>query len=92
MDATPKRAMVLAAGKGTRMQPLTDTMPKPLVKVAGRALLDHVLDRLGDAGVERAVVNVHHSASRSSPMWRDARRLGLRFPTSAACCSTPAVV
>jgi MurNAc alpha-1-phosphate uridylyltransferase len=46
------------------MRPLTDTMPKPLVKVAGKALLDHVLDRLDDAGVERAVVNVHHFAGQ----------------------------
>jgi len=56
--------MVLAAGMGTRMRPLTDAMPKPLVQVAGRALLDHVLDRLGDAGVECAVVNVHHFAEQ----------------------------
>ena len=60
----PRRAMVLAAGLGTRMQPLTDTMPKPLVKVAGKPLLDHVLDRLSDVGVERAVVNVHHFADQ----------------------------
>jgi MurNAc alpha-1-phosphate uridylyltransferase len=60
----PRRAMVLAAGMGTRMRPLTDTMPKPLVKVAGKPLLDHVLDRLADAGVERAVVNVHHFAEQ----------------------------
>src|SRR5678815_3140452 len=58
------RAMVLAAGLGTRMQPLTDTLPKPLVKVAGQALLDHVLDRLANAGVETAVVNVHHMADQ----------------------------
>ena len=58
------RAMVLAAGLGTRMRPLTDTLPKPLVQVAGQALLDHVLDRLADAGVETAVVNVHHMADQ----------------------------
>lgn len=67
--------MVLAAGFGTRMRPLTDHMPKPLVQVSGRPLLDHVLDKLGEAGVQRAVVNVHylpdqiiaHVATRQKP-------------------------
>ena len=60
----PRLAMVLAAGKGVRMRPLTDKIPKPLVAVAGKPLLDHVLDRLAGVGVEAAVVNVHHLAGQ----------------------------
>jgi MurNAc alpha-1-phosphate uridylyltransferase len=75
MPVKPSKAMVLAAGLGVRMRPLTDRMPKPLVRVAGRALLDHVLDKLGDAGAGEAVVNVHylpdqiidHVAGRTRP-------------------------
>lgn len=55
-----RTAMVLAAGYGERMRPITDAMPKPLVPLFGRPLLDHVLDRLAAAGVETAVVNVHY--------------------------------
>ncbi len=58
----PETAMVMAAGLGKRMRPLTATRPKPLVEVAGRTLLDHVFDRLRSAGVKRAVVNVHYLA------------------------------
>ncbi|MBL8579818.1 MAG: nucleotidyltransferase family protein [Mesorhizobium sp.] len=67
--------MVLAAGLGKRMRPITDTMPKPLVEIAGRTLLDRGLDSLAEAGVTKAVVNVHyfpeqivaHVAGRASP-------------------------
>ena len=64
MKQTPRNAMVLAAGFGTRMHPLTEKLPKPLVAVVGRALIDHVLDRLAAAGVDQAVVNVHHFAEQ----------------------------
>lgn len=62
--AAPRRAMVLAAGLGTRMRPFNGQVPKPLVQVGGKPLVDYVLDRLADAGVERAVVNVHHLADQ----------------------------
>ena len=57
-------AMLLAAGLGTRMKPLTDTRPKPLIEVGGRTLVDRVLDKLVIQGVTRAVVNVHHFADQ----------------------------
>jgi MurNAc alpha-1-phosphate uridylyltransferase len=60
MPVNPDKAMVLAAGLGLRMRPLTERMPKPLVSVAGRPLLDHGLDKLGEAGVSEAIVNVHY--------------------------------
>jgi MurNAc alpha-1-phosphate uridylyltransferase len=60
----PKTAMVLAAGLGTRMRPLTNDRPKALVEVGGRALIDHMLDRLDEAGVERAIVNLHAFGDR----------------------------
>jgi MurNAc alpha-1-phosphate uridylyltransferase len=60
--AVPEVAMVMAAGLGKRMRPLTATRPKPLVEVAGRTLLDHCFDRLRAAGVRKAVVNVHYLA------------------------------
>ena len=63
MIATPKSAMVLAAGLGTRLRPITDTLPKPLIEIGGRALLDHALDRLVLVGVEQVVVNVHYKAA-----------------------------
>lgn len=62
MSAVPKTAMVLAAGLGTRMRPITDRVPKPLLEIAGQTLLDHALNRLALAGVERVVVNVHYKA------------------------------
>jgi MurNAc alpha-1-phosphate uridylyltransferase len=60
----PKAAMVLAGGYGKRMMPLTKDIPKPMVQLKGRALIDHVLDRIAAAGVKKAVVNVHYCADK----------------------------
>ena len=63
-ESVPKTAMVLAAGEGKRMLPISATLPKPLVKIGERALIDHCLDGLASAGIEKAVVNVHHLADK----------------------------
>lgn len=84
MSSAPKVAMVLAAGLGTRMRPLTNDRPKALVELAGRALIDHMLDRLVEAGVETAVVNVHYFADlvEAHLAARQARGLGPRIVIS----------
>lgn len=64
MSQPIRHAMVLAAGLGTRMRPITNTMPKPLVKIAGKPLIDYALDTLTEAGCETAVVNVHYFAEQ----------------------------
>jgi N-acetyl-alpha-D-muramate 1-phosphate uridylyltransferase len=62
MTVAPRSAMVLAAGLGTRLRPVTETVPKPLIEINGRALIDRTIDQLAQAGVECVVVNIHYKA------------------------------
>jgi MurNAc alpha-1-phosphate uridylyltransferase len=64
VSSSPDKALVFAAGLGTRMRPITLTLPKPLVRIGGRTMLDHMLDRLSESGVEEAIVNVHWLADQ----------------------------
>ena len=75
----PERAMVLAAGLGTRLRPITDNLPKPLVKVAGKPMIDTVLDRLAAVGVREAVVNTHYRGEMIEAHLKDRRAPRIRF-------------
>lgn len=74
MPASVTTAIVLSAGLGTRMAPANSSVPKPLVRLDGKALIDHVLDRHADAGITRAVVNVHHKADQIEAHLKGRRR------------------
>jgi len=73
------RAMVLAAGKGTRLRPLTDTVPKPLVEVAGRPMVAYPLEVLRQAGIEEVVINLHHLGGQIRTALGDGQAYGLRI-------------
>ncbi len=72
-----KQAMIFAAGLGTRLKPLTDTMPKALVRVGGQPLIWHVIQKLKGAGYERIVVNVHHFANQIVAYLEENQNFGL---------------
>jgi MurNAc alpha-1-phosphate uridylyltransferase len=74
VSAAPERALVFAAGLGTRMRPITLSLPKPLVRIGGKPMIDHMLDRLEDAGVKEAIVMSTGSPTRSRIIFRAARR------------------
>jgi MurNAc alpha-1-phosphate uridylyltransferase len=71
------KAMILAAGFGTRMRPLTDTCPKPLLPVGGRPLIEHHLTRLARAGIKEVVINVSYRAEQIIEALGDGQRFGL---------------
>jgi MurNAc alpha-1-phosphate uridylyltransferase len=82
--------MVLAAGLGTRLRPVTDRLPKPLVEIGGRTLLDHAIDRLASAGVERVVVNLHYKAEMIAGPARGREPARASSCRARKACSKPA--
>ncbi len=76
---TPATAMILAAGLGMRMRPITQAMPKALIEVGGKPLLDHAIDRLAAAGVTRVVVNLHHLGGMIAAHLREQHDLKIEF-------------
>lgn len=84
----PKTAMVLSAGFGTRMRPLTNTMPKPMVPLNGTPLIGHVMNRLVDVGVERAIVNLHYLGEQIQDYLADENRLEIIFSNEADLLET----
>lgn len=88
MMNVPSSAMVLAAGLGTRLRPITERVPKPLVTVGGRALIDHVLDRLVAVGVRSVVVNLHYKAEMVERHLAARGDIELRYSPEAALLET----
>jgi N-acetyl-alpha-D-muramate 1-phosphate uridylyltransferase len=88
MNTPPKTAMILAAGLGKRLRPVTDAIPKPLVEVAGQSLIAHALDRLEMFGVEQAVVNVHYKAEMLEAALTDRRRPRITLSREAELLET----
>lgn len=78
-DPAPPRAMILAAGLGTRLRPLTETTPKPLVEVAGHPLIAYAIGLLRESGVEDVVVNLHHLGDQVVRALGDGSALGVRI-------------
>jgi NDP-sugar pyrophosphorylase family protein len=76
------RAMILAAGKGTRLRPLTDTVPKPLIEVAGRPMISFALDRIREAGIHDVVINLHHLGAQIRERLADGADFGVRITYS----------
>jgi len=86
--SVPDSAIVLAAGRGKRMGALTDQTPKPLIKVEGRPLIDHVLDRLAAAGVKRAIVNLHYMGDAIAAHLASRRDIVIEFSREAEALET----
>jgi len=81
-DTVTTTAMILAAGRGERLRPLTDHTPKPLIEVGGKALIEHHLERLAAAGIERVVINLAHLGEQIRRHLGDGSRWGLRIDYS----------